>query len=117
MIKKLKHSVILLATILLMVPATVSISQMTDMEETNITLNLTPTPGNENPISQLKAGTTPLPIGTASQTPAAMIMIGIGLISVAGVIRKKLEKSSPVDGSTARKNYQPGYDRPVLFRG
>lgn len=117
MIKRLKHSVILLAAILLIVPATVSISQTTDMEEINITLNVIPSSDKENPKSQLRAGTTALPIGTADQTPVAMIIIGIGLITVAGFMRRRQEKTIPVDNSTAKKNYQSEYDRPILFRG
>ena len=117
MIKRLKYSIILLGTILLMVPATVSASQTADIKKTNTTLSLLPTPDRDNPTSKLTAGTTPLPLGTESQTPATMIMIGIGLITTAGMVRKKLERSTPLNRSTAGKNYQSDYDRPVLSRG
>lgn len=116
MTKRLKISVVLLGAILLIVPATVSISQTAEMERTNTTSSVRLTPDNDNSISKLAAGTTILPIGKANQTPATMIMIGIGLIATAGMARKKIEKSIPLNRSTTDNNYQPNYDRPVLSR-
>lgn len=99
--KSLKYSVILLATILFMVPATVSISQITDMEKANVTLNVNSATVNEIPILKLATGTTPL-YGTAGQVPLTMIIIGIGLIAAAGIIRKRLEKTINLNSSTTK---------------
>jgi hypothetical protein len=99
-----------------MVPATVSTSQMTDMKKTNISLSR-PTPDNDNPTSKLTSATSTLPIGTASQTPVTMIMIGVGLIATASMVRKKLERNIPLNRPATEKNYKSDYDRPVFSRG
>lgn len=93
----LKQILILIVTILLIVPVMTGFSQASQAERTDTPLSAT--------------------VGTdKAETPTAMIIIGISLILVAGIMRKKLNGNITSNASATGVKPLSGYVRPLLSR-
>ncbi len=93
----LKHTLILIITLLLIVPVMAGSSQAAQTATAETTLTATTGPDK-------------------AAAPAAMIIIGISLILVAGMIRKRLTASRTSNAATTGPKQPSGYVRPLLSR-